>query len=713
MQYRILLLLLCSFVSFQITAQTDDWPGWRGLDRQGQGHTIHAPVEWSDSTYIIWKTTLHGEGHSSPIVSGDHIFVTSAWQSETQTTGKTVLQILISILALACLAGFLRQLHHSTNNSDKHLIERPTFWILLGLIFHGLIFTHWHPQGFDASGPVMQFGRWFLSGTLIILSVLLLLTTIGKASRARFIGGLAIIAAALMLFAVRPHPEYFELRQTDVVFLTRMHLPMLFMLGSGFILIAHFFFVNRKAGQQQSSLTPQRKRISKMPYLAFILGLGGFFVFVATNIMKPLYLSIFYEGNFFPGHVATLRDKLWFLVNPVSSYPWYLFIVNSGFLLWLYLFTRKDTSVDRASVKFASLLIFLVCISFYGANYLKSKPAVDYGIIAIDRSSGEILWQKSGLTAEPPNTTRFNSQASPTPIADGERVYGYFGTPGLICYDYEGNRLWARAELPFEGIHGIGASPVIAGDNIIILSAMSKAPFMAAINRYSGETSWRVDLKSWEGLHGEHRTPTIARHDGRLLIIDWRSGANKTLNIFDASDGVRLTSYPTPWPLTGEAMTSVIVNEERLFLTNRIGVFALDLNKLMAGDEDCLLWQANLGSRGPNTASPVHLNGMLFMVSDKGWATSIDTDNGEILWRARLAQGNYFSSPIAANAMIYFSSTGGVTSVVRAGKEFELLKANKLDGQLYASPALVDRQLIIRSTEHLLSIGSLAHLTAQ
>ena len=54
------------------------WPGWRGTNGQGVAAGARVPLEWSETKNIVWKTELPGRGHSSPIVWGDRIFVTTA-----------------------------------------------------------------------------------------------------------------------------------------------------------------------------------------------------------------------------------------------------------------------------------------------------------------------------------------------------------------------------------------------------------------------------------------------------------------------------------------------------------------------------------------------------------------------------------------------------------------------------------------------------------
>lgn len=54
------------------------WPRWRGPS--GQGYVVGANYvdRWSDTENVIWKVPVPGRGHSSPIVWGDHIFLTTA-----------------------------------------------------------------------------------------------------------------------------------------------------------------------------------------------------------------------------------------------------------------------------------------------------------------------------------------------------------------------------------------------------------------------------------------------------------------------------------------------------------------------------------------------------------------------------------------------------------------------------------------------------------
>lgn len=62
----------------QSTSPESNWPHWRGPNFTGTSETASPPVEWSEDENLRWKTPLPGLGHSSPVVFGDHVFVTTS-----------------------------------------------------------------------------------------------------------------------------------------------------------------------------------------------------------------------------------------------------------------------------------------------------------------------------------------------------------------------------------------------------------------------------------------------------------------------------------------------------------------------------------------------------------------------------------------------------------------------------------------------------------
>jgi outer membrane protein assembly factor BamB len=75
----LLLAALVSALSTDTATRADDnWPQWRGPSGAGIGTAAAYPDTWSPSERIAWKTALPGRGHSSPVVWGDRIYLTTA-----------------------------------------------------------------------------------------------------------------------------------------------------------------------------------------------------------------------------------------------------------------------------------------------------------------------------------------------------------------------------------------------------------------------------------------------------------------------------------------------------------------------------------------------------------------------------------------------------------------------------------------------------------
>jgi outer membrane protein assembly factor BamB len=82
--------------------------------------------------------------------------------------------------------------------------------------------------------------------------------------------------------------------------------------------------------------------------------------------------------------------------------------------------------------------------------------------LCIDRRTGKILWRRTVAPAQIEKVHAISSPAAATPATDGERVYVYFGSYGLVCYDLDGNQKWER-RLPLpKNPYGAVASPIVA-----------------------------------------------------------------------------------------------------------------------------------------------------------------------------------------------------------------------------------------------------------
>jgi outer membrane protein assembly factor BamB len=67
-----------------------NWPQWRGPEGQGISAERDLPWQWTASENVAWKTAIPGRGHSSPIVWGGRVFLTTAIEGEVVPGEKAV-----------------------------------------------------------------------------------------------------------------------------------------------------------------------------------------------------------------------------------------------------------------------------------------------------------------------------------------------------------------------------------------------------------------------------------------------------------------------------------------------------------------------------------------------------------------------------------------------------------------------------------------------
>ena len=77
LQRWLVLIVSALWLAPLVSAADGDWPRWRGPNDDGMARG-DAPLRWSDTEHIAWKAPVPGRGHSSPVVWGDRIFVTTA-----------------------------------------------------------------------------------------------------------------------------------------------------------------------------------------------------------------------------------------------------------------------------------------------------------------------------------------------------------------------------------------------------------------------------------------------------------------------------------------------------------------------------------------------------------------------------------------------------------------------------------------------------------
>ena len=88
-----LLLSLAILAVSAGAASGTNWPQWRGPSGQGVSTEKNLPAEWTPAKNIKWKVPIAGRGHSSPIVWGSKVFLTTAIEGPVVAGAKAVTHI--------------------------------------------------------------------------------------------------------------------------------------------------------------------------------------------------------------------------------------------------------------------------------------------------------------------------------------------------------------------------------------------------------------------------------------------------------------------------------------------------------------------------------------------------------------------------------------------------------------------------------------------
>jgi hypothetical protein len=89
-------------------------------------------------------------------------------------------------------------------------------------------------------------------------------------------------------------------------------------------------------------------------------------------------------------------------------------------------------------------------------------------VLALDRATGKELWRQEVPRRNSERLENVNGPASPSPVTDGERVFAFFQSFGLIGFTADGKELWRMPLGPFNMFYGFGASPILVDGTLIL-----------------------------------------------------------------------------------------------------------------------------------------------------------------------------------------------------------------------------------------------------
>lgn len=345
-------------------------------------------------------------------------------------------------------------------------------------------------------------------------------------------------------------------------------------------------------------------------------------------------------------------------------------------------------------------------------------------VICLDRASGKILWQREVPKARAQELHKSNSPASPSPVTDGKNVYAFFTDFGLISFDGAGKERWRLPLGPFNNPFGMGASPILAEDKLLLNCDSESGSFFIAVDKNTGQTKWRVERP--EATRG-FSTPVLfqpARGGLQVLVA-----GSLRMSAYEIASGkeiwfVRgLTWQLKPTPVFGreaiyisgwaggadpgqqedivpfaEALQKYDANKDGKLAKDEVtdpkitrGWFDLDLDRDGAlNDRD---WRAYRDKRSVQ-------NGVLAFRVDPKQEMRGDLTTSHLLWRYQKALPNT-PSPLFYQDVLYLMKEGGILTALDP-KTGEVLKQGRLrdaPGDYYTSPVGADGKIYTVSEE--------------
>ncbi|MDV6031945.1 MAG: PQQ-binding-like beta-propeller repeat protein [Phycisphaera sp. RhM] len=344
------------------------------------------------------------------------------------------------------------------------------------------------------------------------------------------------------------------------------------------------------------------------------------------------------------------------------------------------------------------------------------------GLICVDRKTGQERWRSGVVYTEEESTHKTNPYCSASPVTDGQRVIAWFGSAGLVCWDFDGNELWRRDLGRQEHMWGYGSSPIMHDDLCILNFGPGNREFLIAVDKKTGETRWKVDSmddkterelsgpendgsanefgstkQRSERLRGSWNTPIIVQVDGHSELV---VALPRRVSAFDPSSGERLWTCGGGAPL---AYASLMESDGVIVALGGYRGASLAVRAGGRGDvtETHRLWHKpkDIGWLGTGVAH----ERTIYICDTGGVIYCIDVDTGETQWKSRSGGGGTWSTITqTADGLMYLLDKSGTTIVFRPDrKEFKRFAENELKESTNASVVVAGGDVLIRTDKAL------------
>ncbi|MFO0820237.1 MAG: PQQ-binding-like beta-propeller repeat protein [Pirellulales bacterium] len=350
--------------------------------------------------------------------------------------------------------------------------------------------------------------------------------------------------------------------------------------------------------------------------------------------------------------------------------------------------------------------IFVTCYTGYGTNTERGAAEnLTRHLLCLSLKDGQILWNKSisgGSTEDGySGFLREHGYATSTPVADGQRVFVFYGKAGVIAYDLNGQQLWQASVGTGSAANrwGSGASPIIYQD-LVIVNAAAESKAIVALDAATGKQVWKSPA---DNIYQSWSTPVLVDlPDGGVEMV---LSAPYELWGFDPATGKFLWYADAIEDQT--ICGSVVAREGVVYAVGGRGGSAVAVK--CGGKDDVskthTLWKGSLSAYVP---SPVLAGERIFCVSERGILGCLNVKDGKQVFQSRLrdAGGIYASPAVFGDRLLIVTRRNG-TLVLDAHGSGEILTTNKFtdDSDFNASPVVADGRLLLRSNKALYCVA--------